>query len=615
MYSDEKSVHALLQKVLSFSQAEQTEVVYLGTESALTRFANNFIHQNVAEKNHELRVRAIVGKRMGVATTNRLDDQSLQRVAEQALEIARLSPENPEFHSLPEPQPIVPAPGFSERTAFYSPEARARSVGIIVQLAKEHGLESAGAFSTETSQVAIANSLGIFAYEPRTESECHAVVMADVQGSGYTQRLVTDATTIDFEAMAREAVEKAQRSRNPIDYLIGEYPVVLDTYATADMLQNLIFMGLSATAVQEKKDPCGPLGRGCDAAALCSLGDWLVRARCRHRLLASPGPDRLFCDRSGASSASQGAGWCQRAPSRRRPCRHRIAAAGVRGFVSSWYRAMSPMGLSAGAEELADELGEDIRALKAHCVAGPSDHGEPGVLTDRVCGLFGDGPELGVLCAHDDEHGHVQVAETLPQRHLGARADGSQGGGQPRSTVAESRTSVGLIAGHVGKQRPVEPCVDEPRHTGVTGEFEFQGKSLVSFASCFALGVVFDPRMGSDDDEALDEARVLEGQMKTASAPERVADISRLPAGSPQSFGRIEDVRALSRHGRVSVTGQVDGDELEARFQILDDRRPRRARLGKAMDEGDPCSGAVFPHMQPAGSPGGSSSIFEGHRG
>ena len=253
MYSDEKSVHALLQKVLGYSHAEQTEVVYLATESALTRFANNFIHQNVAEKNHELRVRAIVGKRTGVATTNRLDDQSLQRVAEQALEIARLSPENPEFHSLPGPQPIVPAPGFSERTALYSPEARARSVGTIVQLAKERGLESAGAFSAETSQVAVANSLGIFAFEPRTESECHAVVMADAQGSGYTQRLVTDATTIDFEAMAHEAVEKAQRSRNPIDCPIGEYPVVLDTYATADMLQNLIFMGLSATAVQEER--------------------------------------------------------------------------------------------------------------------------------------------------------------------------------------------------------------------------------------------------------------------------------------------------------------------------------------------------------------------------
>src|SRR5437588_6173200 len=253
MFSDETNVRALLQKVLGYSQADQTEVVYLGTESALTRFANNSIHQNVAESNHELRVRAVAGKRVGVATTNRLDDESLRRVTEQALQIARLQPENPEFHSLPGPQPIVPAPGYSELTARFSPEERAQRVGIIVQLARERGLESAGAFSTETSQVAVANSLGIFAYEPRTESECHAVVMADVQGSGYTQRLVTDATTIDFEAMAREAVEKAQRSRNPIDCPIGEYPVVLDTYATADMLQNLIFMGLSATAVQEER--------------------------------------------------------------------------------------------------------------------------------------------------------------------------------------------------------------------------------------------------------------------------------------------------------------------------------------------------------------------------
>src|SRR2546428_13313989 len=79
MFSNETSVRALLQKVLSHSQANQTEAVYLGTESALTRFANNGIHQNVAESNHELRVRAVLGKRVGVATTNRLDDESLRR--------------------------------------------------------------------------------------------------------------------------------------------------------------------------------------------------------------------------------------------------------------------------------------------------------------------------------------------------------------------------------------------------------------------------------------------------------------------------------------------------------------------------------------------------------
>ena len=253
MNFDETNAQTLLQKVLSYSQAEQTEVAYQGTESALTRFANNFIHQNVAESNHELRVRAVVGRKIGVATTNRLDDDSLRRVTEQALEIAHLQPENPEFHSLPTPQPIVAAPGYSLRTAQFSPEERAQSVGILVKLAKDRGLESAGAFSTTTYYRAVANSLGIFAYEPRTEAECHAVVMADARGSGYSQRMATDASTINFEAMALEAVEKAQRSRNPIEIPLGEYPVVLDAYAVADMLQNLVFMGLSATDVQEER--------------------------------------------------------------------------------------------------------------------------------------------------------------------------------------------------------------------------------------------------------------------------------------------------------------------------------------------------------------------------
>jgi len=253
MYSDEASVCTLLQKILSYSQAEQTEVAYLGTESALTRFATNHIHQNVAESNAELRVRAVVGQRIGVAATNRLDDESLRRVTEQALEIARVQPVNPEFHSLPAPQPISAAPGYSERTAQFTPEERARQVGIIVGLAKERGLESAGAFSTTVHSRAIANSLGIFAYEPRTEAEGHAVVMADERGSGYTQRVATDASTLDFEAMACEAVEKAQRSRNPIDIPLGEYPVVLDAYAVAEMLQDLVFMGLSALAVQEER--------------------------------------------------------------------------------------------------------------------------------------------------------------------------------------------------------------------------------------------------------------------------------------------------------------------------------------------------------------------------
>ena len=78
-------------------------------------------------------------------------------------------------------------------------------MSVIVRLAKERGLESAGAFSTNVHYSAVANSLGIFAYEPRTDAECHAVIMADERGSGYTQRMSTDASTLDFGRYAAKS--------------------------------------------------------------------------------------------------------------------------------------------------------------------------------------------------------------------------------------------------------------------------------------------------------------------------------------------------------------------------------------------------------------------------
>ncbi len=53
------------------------------------------------EINARLSVKAYVGKKMGSVSTNRLDKESIAKTVERALELAELSPENPEFVSLP----------------------------------------------------------------------------------------------------------------------------------------------------------------------------------------------------------------------------------------------------------------------------------------------------------------------------------------------------------------------------------------------------------------------------------------------------------------------------------------------------------------------------------
>src|SRR5579871_6356411 len=110
---EENDVQALLQKILGFSNATQTEVLFSGIDRSLTRFANNYIHQHVAETNQSVSVRAVLGTRIGVASTNKLEDESLREVVKRAIAIASVQPENPDFKSPPGPQPLMAGSGYS----------------------------------------------------------------------------------------------------------------------------------------------------------------------------------------------------------------------------------------------------------------------------------------------------------------------------------------------------------------------------------------------------------------------------------------------------------------------------------------------------------------------
>ncbi len=246
----EKRIKEITDHVLACSTADQTEVVIIAQDSQLTRFANSTIHQNVAERNTQVNVRAVVGKRIGVASTNDLSAEALQRVAETAVTIARLQPENPDFISLPGPAAITPVQAFDEATAAFTPQKRAHAVASICRQAIAEGLIAAGAFSTTVYETAVANSLGVFAYHPSTEAELNTVIMSD-DSSGYAAQISTRASDLDAESLGREAVNKALRSRHPRALEPGRYTVVLEPYAVQDFLSTLAYLGLGAQAVQE----------------------------------------------------------------------------------------------------------------------------------------------------------------------------------------------------------------------------------------------------------------------------------------------------------------------------------------------------------------------------
>jgi predicted Zn-dependent protease len=271
----EEKIREITAKVLSLSQADQTEVLVFSDDSQLTRFANSYIHQNVAERDVHVRVRAVVGKRIGVASTNDLSGESLEKVAKTALEVARLQLENPDFISLPEPALIPLVKAFSQATAGFTPEARARAVGGICRRAVENDLVASGAFSTSVQEIAVANSLGVFAYFPTTSADLKTVIMSD-DSSGYGASVAWDVEQVDAEAVGAEAVDKALRGRNPREIEPGRYTVILQEYATEDILEMLSYVGLGALAVQEERSfMCDRFGEQIVGSAISLWDDGL----------------------------------------------------------------------------------------------------------------------------------------------------------------------------------------------------------------------------------------------------------------------------------------------------------------------------------------------------
>jgi predicted Zn-dependent protease len=236
--------------------ATEAEALVSADDAQLTRFANSEIHQNVAESNAQLNLRFVVGRRVGVASSNRLDDEGLRRLSETAAAIARNSAELADWGGLPEPRPtpIADIPGaFAPTTAGATPELRAEGVRAVIAAADAAGVVAYGSFSTRAEVIAVANSRGIRAAQRRTTAQILTVAMGPDGGSGYAEAAAVDATDLDAAALGREAADKARATVNAVSVEHGDWPVVLEEHAVVDIVQTLGYIGFGALAVQEER--------------------------------------------------------------------------------------------------------------------------------------------------------------------------------------------------------------------------------------------------------------------------------------------------------------------------------------------------------------------------
>jgi predicted Zn-dependent protease len=234
----------IFSRIRKLSSADEVECLFYGGHSALTRFANNTIHQNVVEENFGVSVRTVFGGRTARATTNKFDQDSLREVVLASEALAKVQQPDPDLlpvydgsaeYSHNRSVAWSPAKRHFEATAKLTPEQRADAVGKIVGIAQKRKLTAAGIFSSSETIEGIFNSRGLSRWHTQTSAEI-SITMLAADSSGWQKANSPYVANLNPEALAETAAQKAANSAHPREIVPGKYTVILEPAAVLDMV-------------------------------------------------------------------------------------------------------------------------------------------------------------------------------------------------------------------------------------------------------------------------------------------------------------------------------------------------------------------------------------------
>ena len=236
----EEEARKIMEKALSFSTADACEVNLNGSESGNIRYARNSVSTSGHRSNQTLVVQANYGKKIGTATIDEFDDASLEKVVKRAEELARLSPENPEFMGNLGPQTYDDSITFVEATAKITPEYRAEVANKSITPAAAKDVTAAGFLNDSSGFSAMMNTNGLFAYNKSTSANFTVTMRTnDGTGSGWVSRDYNDIRKFDPAAASQIAIDKAVMSREAKAIEPGKYTVILEPAASENLLGNM----------------------------------------------------------------------------------------------------------------------------------------------------------------------------------------------------------------------------------------------------------------------------------------------------------------------------------------------------------------------------------------
>jgi predicted Zn-dependent protease len=256
---------ALADRVLALNTGDQMRVVIVSQWSGNTRFADGRITTSGGVSDTTVTITVAIGKRQASSSTNVLDDASLKRTVDLAMQLARLSPEDPELMPELGPQTYQSINAYVESTADLDPEARASAVRRTMTAATTAGkpageIFTAGFLEANARAMAVATSKGLFAYHRSTDADYSVTARTpDGTGSGWARAGARNWNAIDAASIGRIAAQKAVASRKPQTIEPGLYTAVLEPQAVNDLVP-LLSGALQARSADEGRSPFSKAG-------------------------------------------------------------------------------------------------------------------------------------------------------------------------------------------------------------------------------------------------------------------------------------------------------------------------------------------------------------------
>jgi PmbA protein len=245
----------LAQRALEVTRVGEGALVHVQAErSLMLRYARSRPTQSTAVEDVTVEIAVLRGGRVGTASTNATDRDSLERCARQAEataeSMARSAGEG-FYPGFPPPSTVPVCDSYDAETAAIDPVPGGAALATAFEVAERHGVEAHGTWTVAEVDRAVASSDGVAVAERATDAFMKVICIAPTGRSGYATTTDVRVGAINPRELAETSAAKATFAGEPAKLPPGEYPVVLEPAAVGELLTMLGWFAFNGLAYVE----------------------------------------------------------------------------------------------------------------------------------------------------------------------------------------------------------------------------------------------------------------------------------------------------------------------------------------------------------------------------